>query len=209
MKNHHHRRYRLTPEDYESLHTRLSGHGLMAAPRSVSTLYLRSYLDRMPAYTGDATAVPADKYSLSYYDNDPSFIILERRQEDLRASAMVTEAECRALLVGETDWLLNRHDPLFRDFHEGLHKRMLLPETQAVYRREIYAAEDMGLWASLDTDIRFSMDYMNFLDPQRMEQETARQAGRILLEVSYTDRIPDDILCLLEEVAPKRKLLYA
>lgn len=208
MKTHHHRRYRLTPEDYEALHTRLIGHG-PAAPRSVSTLYLRSYLDRMPAYAEDAAAVPAEKYSLTYYDNDPSFIFLERRRDELRTSAMVTEAECRALLAGETDWLLNRQDPLFWDFHEGLHKRMLLPEMQAVYRRETYAAEDIGVWAALDTDIRFSMDYMNFLDPQRVEQGTVRQTGRYLLEVGYTDRIPDHILCLLEEAAPKRKLLPA
>ena len=33
------------------------------------------------------------------------------------------------------------------------------------------------------------------------------QEGRILMEVSYSDRIPDDVLCLLEETAPRRRLL--
>ena len=33
------------------------------------------------------------------------------------------------------------------------------------------------------------------------------QEGRILMEVSYSDRIPEDVLCLLEETAPRRRLL--
>ena len=48
---------------------------------------------------------------------------------------------------------------------------------------------------------------MDFLDPQLLEQDMEGQEGRILMEVSYSDRIPDDVLCLLEETAPRRRLL--
>jgi len=33
------------------------------------------------------------------------------------------------------------------------------------------------------------------------------RTGQALLEVSYTDTIPDRFLCLLEEAAPRRQML--
>ena len=60
---------------------------------------------------------------------------------------------------------------------------------------------------ALDTNIRASLQHMDFLDPQLLEQDMEGQEGRILMEVSYSDRIPDDVLCLLEETAPRRRLL--
>ena len=45
------------------------------------------------------------------------------------------------------------------------------------------------------------------LDPELLERDSEEQEGQFLLEVSYSDRIPDDVLCLLEETAPRRRLL--
>ena len=84
---------------------------------------------------------------------------------------------------------------------------MLLPQMIVSYQREIYTAEGLDLWVALDTGIRSSMDHMNFLDPRQLEQDTADQETRILMEVSYSSRIPDDVLCLLEKTAPRRKLV--
>ena len=170
-------------------------------------MFFNSYLDRMPAYSGQELSVPVARFSLNYYDGDPTYLILERRMGGQRTSAMVAEAECRALLAGETDWLLNRHNPLLLDFYDGLTERMLLPQMIVSYQREIYTAEGLDLWVALDTGIRSSMDHMNFLDPRQLEQDTADQETRILMEVSYSSRIPDDVLCLLEKTAPRRKLV--
>ena len=60
---------------------------------------------------------------------------------------------------------------------------------------------------ALDTNIRASLQHMDFLDPQQLERDMVGQEGRILMEVSYSDRIPEDVLCLLEETAPRRRLL--
>lgn len=120
---------------------------------------------------------------------------------------MVAEAECRALLAGETDWLLDRHNPLLLDFHESLTERMLLPQMLLSYQREIYMADGLDLWIALDTDIHASLQHMDFLDPRQLERDTVGQEGRILMEISYSDHIPDNVLCLLEETAPRRRLL--
>ena len=169
-----------------------------------------SYRDRVPMNPmGELLTAEqgCTKFSLHYYDDDPTYLILERRQDGHRTSAMVAEAECRALLAGETDWLLDRPNPLLQEFHENLTERMLLPQMLLTYQREIYTADGLDLCVVLDTDLRASMQHMDFLDPKQLERSTVEQEGRILLEISYSDYIPDDVLCLLEETAPRRRLL--
>lgn len=199
--------YQITPEDYTALRECLSTKAVGESARDVHTMFFTSYLDRMPAYSGQELAVPTARFSLNYYDGDPTYLILERRMNGQRTSAMVAEAECRALLAGETGWLLNRHNPLLLDFYDGLTERMLLPQMLVSYQREIYTADGLDLCVALDTNIHSSMDYMNFLDPGQLEQDTMEQETRILMEVSYSSRIPDNVLCLLEETAPRRKLV--
>lgn len=200
--------YQITTEDYTALRTFLSARSEAERAGNVHTMYFVSYLDWME--DGGELAVPGQagaQFALHYYDNDPTYLRLERRLDGTRTSAMVTEAECRALLAGETDWLLNRHDPLFQDFYDGLTERMLLPQMMLTFHREIYTADGLDLWVALDTNIRASLQHMDFLDPQQLERDMVDQEGRILMEVSYSDQIPDNVLCLLEEKAPRRRLL--
>lgn len=200
--------YQITTEDYTALRAFLTARSEAERAGNVHTMYFVSYLDWMEdsrdlAVPGQAGA----QFALHYYDNDPTYLRLERRLDGERTSAMVTEAECRALLAGETDWLLSRHDPLFQDFYEGLTERMLLPQMMLTFHREVYTADGLDLWVALDTNIRASLQHMDFLDPQQLERDMMDQEGRILMEVSYSDQIPDNVLCLLEEKAPRRRLL--
>lgn len=200
--------YQITTEDYTALRAFLTARSEAERAGNVHTMYFVSYLDWMEdsrnlAIPGQAGA----QFALHYYDNDPTYLCLERRLDGERTSAMVTEAECRALLAGETDWLLSRHDPLFQDFYDGLTERMLLPQMMLTFHREVYTADGLDLWVALDTNIRASLQHMDFLDPQQLERDMMDQEGRILMEVSYSDRIPDNVLCLLEEKAPRRRLL--
>lgn len=202
--------YQITPEDYRALRACLSTRAEERETRSVHTMFFTSYRDRVPMDPVGEFLMPGQgitKFSLHYYDDDPTYLILERRQDGLRTSAMVAEAECRALLAGETDWLLDRHNPLLQDFHESLTERMLLPQMLLTYQREVYTADGLDLCVALDTDIRASLQHMDFLDPRQLERDTASQDGKILMEISYSDYIPDDVLCLLEETAPRRRLL--
>ena len=205
-------RYQITQEDYAALRACLADRAEERGVRSVHTMVFTSYRDLIPAGPAGESMEPEQpetRFSLHYYDDDPTYLILERRQDGERTSAMVAEAECRALLAGETDWLLERHNPLLQDFHEGLTERMLLPQVLLTYHREVYSADGLDLWVALDTDIRSSLQHMDFLDPQQLERDTTGQDGRIMMEISYSDQIPDDVLCLLEETAPRRKLLHS
>lgn len=201
--------YQITPEDYAALRAHLSARAKEKGAGRVHTMLFASYRDQISAAstgeTGNSSLPP--QFFLHYYDDDPTYLHLERRKGGRRASAMVAEAECRALLAGETDWLLNRHNPLLLDFHDELTERMLLPQMLLTYYREIYTADGLDLCVALDTDVRSSLQHMDFLDPRQLERGASEQNGRILMEVSYSDRIPDHVRCLLAEKAPRRRLL--
>lgn len=205
----HTMKYAITRTDYEALRSRLSTAADRAGGPSeswISTLFFTSYRSRvLPARCQSAEDTPA--FALHYYDNDPTYLLLERYREEEQESAMVTEAECRALLAGETGWLLDRRNPVLRDFHAALTQQMLLPQVLLTYHREAYALDGMDLWVALDSDIRATLQHMDFLDPDLLARDTADQTGRMLLSISYSRAIPDELLCLLEETAPRRRLL--
>jgi len=202
--------YQITPADYGALRSRLSAAVPEDRAGDIHTLLFTSYRNRTSAHPMRELCMAGQSgtcFSLNYYDNDPSYLLLERRQYQESGTVMVTEAECRALLSGETDWLLDCRNPILHDFHSSLTQQMFLPQVLLTYHREIYTLDGRDVWVALDSDIRASLQHMDFLDPELLARDTAGQEGRILMEINYSSEIPDDVLCLLEETAPRRKLL--
>ena len=200
--------YQITQSDHDALRSRLSAGTAASSAACVHRMFFASYRDRVSAQPIEELLVPEEaRFSLQYLDNDPSYLVLERTQGGTRSTAMVSEAECRALLAGDLDWLEERHDPVLLDFYDGLTERMLLPQVLISYHREVYTPGGLGMWVALNTDLRASLQHMDFLDPQRLAADTAEQEGKYLMEIGYSDTIPDYVLCLLEETAPRRRLL--
>lgn len=200
-------KYQLTASDYRALRSRLNGTAAEGGDAGrIHTLRFASYRPRL-ASGQDQTPPATPQFALSYYNSDPTYLFLERQMECAYDCAMVTEAECRALLAGQTDWLLARHNPVLRDFYGAITEQMLLPHVLLSYHRETYSLDDLELWVALDTDLRTTLQHMDFLDPDLLARDTAGQEGMRLLQISYSTTIPDHILCVLEEAAPHRKLL--
>ena len=200
-------KYQLTASDYRALRSRLNSTVAEGGDAGrIHTLRFASYRGLLASgQDQELSSIP--QFSLSYYNNDPTYLFLERQLESAYDCAMVTEAECRALLSGQTDWLLARHNPALRDFYGALTEQMLLPHVLLSYHRETYSLNDLELWVALDTDLRTTLQHMDFLDPDLLTRDTAGQEGLRLLQISYSTTIPDHILCALEETAPHRKLL--
>ena len=196
----HQLHYQITQTDSSALRTRLTASA--PAVRSACGIHMLCFSSCLPSWD-------EPQFALYYYDNDPTYLLLERWLDTSRTSTMVAEAECRALLSGETDWLLERCNPVLRDFHDGLTQRLLLPHVMLTFHREVYALDGLDLWVALDSDVRSSLEHMDFLDPELLARDTAGQEGSCRLEISYSDAvaIPDEVLCLLAETAPRRRPL--
>lgn len=197
----HQLHYQITQADYSALRSRLCA----AAPDEIGSACV--HMLRFDSYRPLPKDSDEPRFSLYYYDNDPSFVFLERRLGTERTSAMVVEAECRALLAGETEWLLDRPNPVFQDFYTGLKDRMLLPQVLLTFHREFYTLDNLDIWVALDTNVRSSLQHMDFLDPELLERDSTGQDGPLHMEISYSDTIPDDVLSIFVETAPKRKPL--
>ena len=187
-----HLRCRLTGENCRALRARLPADRRTA--NSVHTL-------RFTSYRRDADSDGA-RYAMHYFDQDPDYVILERRTADAQVTATLTEAECRALLVGDTDWLLSRQDPMLREFHASIVREMLLPRILLTYQREYYTLEDGKTWVALNTDIRTTLEHMDFLNPEQLVRLTAGQEGEHILEVVCREDMPEDLRRLLREAVP-------
>lgn len=185
----HQRRYKITPADYAVLRARLAESAPVSRALDIRTLRFASYRKRLSGPFArniqEIQEISEDLYfSLHYFDNDPSYLRLVRLRGEEHTYATIAEAECRALLSGETEWLMSRSNPVLRDFYDSLTGQMLLPQVMLSYRREIYQPEGADVWVALDSNIRSSLEYMNFLDPERLERDAAGQEGEYLLEIS-------------------------
>lgn len=187
--------YQITPEDYAALR----GHLSEAAPEASGTSCVHTL--RFNSYRSLPDDPEKASFALYYFDNDPTYLLLERRLGEERTTAMVAEAECRALLAGETGWLLERRNPVLQDFYDSLTERMLLPQVMLTYHREVYTLDGLDLWVALDTDIRSSLQHMDFLDPELLARDTADQEGQLRLAISYSDGIPENMVHLLAKTS--------
>ena len=100
----HQLHYQITQTDYSALRTRLTASA--PAVRSACGIHMLCFSSCLPSWD-------EPQFALYYYDNDPTYLLLERWLDTSRTSTMVAEAECRALLSGETETALIKQLSLF------------------------------------------------------------------------------------------------
>ncbi|MDR1000725.1 MAG: polyphosphate polymerase domain-containing protein [Clostridiales bacterium] len=140
-----------------------------------------------------------DKFRIRRYLNSEDYIVLEKKSKRhglcYKQSARVTVDEVRALLNGETKWLLDKNLPIAKELYTRIQSECLSPKTVVDYIREpfIYAAGNVRV--TFDRDIHtgvFSTDFLN-------DEMPAVPAGDeiVLLEVKYDQFIPSHLVNLL------------
>ena len=169
----------------------------------IHALCFASYMDGAPVIDREGPCSAA-YYSLQYLHQDPTYLFLHHAGSDTQP-AMVTEEECRALLSGETDWLLARHNPLLRSFHDDLTENMFLPRTLLNCTRRTMTLPGGCVRFALHTDYRTAMPDMDFLDPQQLLPKLTPFESGIFLRITADGEIPDEILCMIREAAPRRR----
>jgi len=204
MKGRHEEKYYINASDYAQLRARLR---VVARPDEnagedggyrVRSLYFDNYSDK--AIVEKLSGLSRrEKFRLRYYDDDQSFIRLEKKSKanrmSYKESTVVTAKQCEALLAGDYSFLKESQNPLLMELYSKIHYQNLRPRSIVEYHREAYKYPPGNVRVTLDSNIRTSNSVMGFLDPKLT---TIPATSSTILEIKYDGFLPDIIRDILQ-----------
>ena len=138
MNGRHELKHYINASDYAQLRARLRTVAKQDeyAPESggykVRSLYFDNYTDKAVIEKLSGLS-RREKFRLRYYNDDPSFIRLERKSKANRLtykeSASITETQCAALLAGDFDCLKVPDAPLLMELYTKIRYQNLRPRS--------------------------------------------------------------------------------
>lgn len=143
-----------------------------------------------------------EKFRIRYYNDDFSYITLEKKMKHnslcLKLDAVITEKECRKLLVGDTGWMITHESDIVRELYCKMNSQQLRPSVLVSYIREPYVYEAGNVRVTFDSHIRTSLFHREFLEEKTYDISALDNLGEIILEVKYDEFIPKVIVDLLQ-----------
>ena len=143
-----------------------------------------------------------EKFRIRYYNDDFSVISLEKKMKInnlcMKASARLTEQECRKILDGDYDWMPKHPDGLVREFYIKIKGGLLRPRVLVSYTREPYIYKAGNVRVTFDMDIRSTAFHKSFLEEDVLDIGVADESGRMILEVKFDDFLPEVIADIVQ-----------
>lgn len=143
-----------------------------------------------------------EKFRIRYYNDDFSYITLEKKMKHnslcLKLDAVITEKECRKLLVGDTGWMITHESDIVRELYCKMNSQQLRPRVLVSYIREPYVYEAGNVRVTFDSHIRTSLFHREFLEEKTYDISALDNLGELILEVKYDEFIPKVIVDLLQ-----------
>ena len=131
-----------------------------------------------------------EKFRLRYYGEEPAFFKLEKKYKVKglcgKRSCRLSREEGERLLGGDFAFLLEKEEPLAREFYAKL-RRGLAPKTVVRYTREAFLYAPGNVRVTLDGDIRAGAPE-RFLIPQKL---LPALGGLAVVEVKYDAFLPE------------------
>lgn len=157
----------------------------------IRSLYFDNYSDKavIEKLSGQSRR---EKFRLRYYNDDASFIRLEKKSKINRLcykeSATITAKQCEELLAGNYEVLKAPETPLFMELYSKIRSQNLRPRSIVDYYREAYVFHAGNVRITFDSDVRTSNNVIDFLNAAL---PTISAASAIILEVKYDGFLPD------------------
>lgn len=131
-----------------------------------------------------------EKFRLRYYGEKPAFFKLEKKYKVKglcgKGACKLSREEGERLLRGDFAFLLEKEEPLAREFYAKL-RRGLAPKTVVRYTREAFLYAPGNVRVTLDGDIRAGAPE-RFLIPQKL---LPALGGLTVVEVKYDAFLPE------------------
>lgn len=135
-----------------------------------------------------------EKFRIRFYNNDHSFIRLEKKMKtnDLCAklSEPISKEECSGLLRGDTAFLRDSDKELFNELYIKMKNQLLKPKTIVDYTREAYIYRIGNVRVTFDKSVRTGIYNRNLFDEDLATVESI-DSRYIVLEVKYDEFLPE------------------
>lgn len=143
-----------------------------------------------------------EKFRIRYYNDDLSFITLEKKMKDnnlsMKFDAEITEGECRMLLNGQTGWMRGHPSPLIQELYGKMRFQLLRPTVQVSYMREPYIYPAGNVRITFDSQIRTTLYHRNFLTGRATDISAADHPQDMILEIKYDAFLPEIIRNIIQ-----------
>ena len=143
-----------------------------------------------------------EKFRLRYYNNDFSYIKLEKKLKldscCKKETVRITESEFKRLLQGDLMWMRSHPQDLVMELYAKMHYQQLRPRVMVSYIREPYAYPAGDVRVTFDSCIRTSLFHRDFLSESIPEISVADVPYGRIMEVKYSAFLPEVIRAILQ-----------
>ena len=143
-----------------------------------------------------------EKFRIRYYNDDFSFITLEKKIKDndlcLKYDAAITEEECRKILDGDLEFMKDHPEELVRELYAKMKYQRLKPRVLVSYVREPYIYKAGNVRVTFDSDIRTSLYHHRFLNSKVSDISATDTPQDMILEIKYDAFLPEIIQDLIQ-----------
>lgn len=137
-----------------------------------------------------------DKFRIRFYNDDPSFIRLEKKSKISglcrKISSVITKAECECILRGDLHFLRDSPIPLLKELYIRMNSESWKPKTVVDYVREAYIYEAGNVRITFDKSVRTGLCSTDIFNPELPTVETL-DTQLTILEVKYDAFLPEVI----------------
>ena len=108
----------------------------------------------------------------------------------LKFDQRITEEECRKILDGDLDWILETDSNLLKEFYAKSKFQRLKPRVLVSYVREPYIYNAGNVRVTFDSQIRTSLFTREFLTQKVNDISATDTPQDMLLEVKFDEYLP-------------------
>ena len=136
-----------------------------------------------------------EKFRIRYYENDTSFIRLEKKSKINglcnKVWVPINIAETEKIISSDIEWMRSDERELIRELYIKMKNKGLRPKTIVDYTRDAFVFPAGNVRVTIDHHIRTGMQDVDFLNPNSVTVPVGE--APIILEVKWDEYLPDII----------------
>ena len=201
----HEYKFQINPGEYQRLRARLKTflrpdpHGGQKGEYRIRSVYFDDLKDKALWEKIEGTN-PREKFRLRYYNDDLSFLVLEKKSKInglcSKQGERLTAEQASCLFHGDLTWMLEEGGPVSRELFIKMKNQRLAPKLVLDYRREAFLYPAGNVRVTLDKEIRSARFWPELLTTSRPTFPAA--GGAMLMEVKYDQFLPEAIRELVQ-----------